>query len=461
MKADTGNLPKFDPFQFCQWIEQQVSSAESHIAPLGLGSYDGIFELSDLGAYQTVLVALHGVDLLQAVAIALRRNIRPILASPSLPLSRLHELALTIGARAVLVNTLSQSRDRGPKLIRTEGLGPTSPAGANELVLLTSGTSGINSACLFSIERLLLNASMHAESIGLRSTDRMLTVLPLTFSFTFVAQILSAFLQKMSLVVASPPFAPRIFCENILKNSISVTSLTPFYVKELLTSSHELPRNLRVLTVGGDNLPRPLVESLLSQRLGNELYLTYGLTQAGPRVTTLSAHVEKGHRLASVGRPLQGIEAWLEQIQKDGTGSLAVRTPCAANAQIGRIDNQMNELEAANRVVQTGDIFQIDDSGYLYFIHRISDVIIQAGEKVSLGSIRARAEQIPAVVKVTTRMIQPAGPVGRRYVLILYTHVADRLFLEQNTRDFLRNLRPAERPADVEWHSADSVLTAK
>jgi len=49
--------------------------------------------------------------------------------------------------------------------------------------------------------------------------------------------------------------------------------------------------------VGGDSLAPEHVADLLRARPGRELYLTYGLTQAGARVSTLSAHAEPGEIL--------------------------------------------------------------------------------------------------------------------------------------------------------------------
>ena len=37
---------------------------------------------------------------------------------------------------------------------------------AGEIVLLTSGTSGISSACVFDLPQLMLNATRHMNSIG-------------------------------------------------------------------------------------------------------------------------------------------------------------------------------------------------------------------------------------------------------------------------------------------------------
>ena len=58
--------------------------------------------------------------------------------------------------------------------------------------------------------------------------------------------------------------------------------------------------------MGGDALAPELVARLVELRKGKEVYITYGLTQAGPRVSTLAAHAEPASRFASVGLPHEG-----------------------------------------------------------------------------------------------------------------------------------------------------------
>ncbi|MFH3651893.1 AMP-binding protein, partial [Acinetobacter baumannii] len=76
------------------------------------------------------------------------------------------------------------------------------------------------------------------------------------------------------------------------KYKITISSITPLLVKNLLKSNCGIPNSLKTLTVGGDFLNPTYTQQLLNLYPNLELYLTYGLTEAGPRVATLAAHNE-------------------------------------------------------------------------------------------------------------------------------------------------------------------------
>ncbi len=109
----------------------------------------------------------------------------------------------------------------------------TLPYEPGEVVLLTSGTSGIFSGCVFDSAALLLNARRHAASIGQSAADRLLINLPLFYSFAFVAQLLSSYVLGNEVVLATPPFTPIHYHRTLLDLGITLSSLTPVMVTAL------------------------------------------------------------------------------------------------------------------------------------------------------------------------------------------------------------------------------------
>jgi long-chain acyl-CoA synthetase len=97
-----------------------------------------------------------------------------------------------------------------------------------------------------------------------------------------------------------------------------------------------------VLSVGGDHLERELAARLVELRKGKEVYLTYGLTQAGPRVCTLAAHSAPANRYSSVGLPHEGTEVWLQPVE-DGSGrqQLYVKSATVMKRSIGRVEGRL------------------------------------------------------------------------------------------------------------------------
>jgi acyl-CoA synthetase (AMP-forming)/AMP-acid ligase II len=161
------------------------------------------------------------------------------------------------------------------------------------------------------------------------------------------------------------------------------------------------------LSVGGDALEPDLVAKLVELRKGKEVYITYGLTQAGPRVSTLAAHAEPSARFSSVGLAHEGTTVSLHPVE-DGSGrkQLYVNSATVMKRPIGRVEGRPRNDLVAPQTIATGDAFDQDTDGYLYFQGRLSDFISRKGEKISLAAVRRLAAELPCVVSAKTHIIK-------------------------------------------------------
>ena len=62
----------------------------------------------------------------------------------------------------------------------------------------------------------------------------------------------------------------------------------------------------------------------------------------------------------------------------------------------------------APRTIATGDWFDLDQDGYLYFKGRLSDFLSRKGEKISLAAVRRLSAGLPHVVSARTRVFKHA-----------------------------------------------------
>jgi long-chain acyl-CoA synthetase len=182
---------------------------------------------------------------------------------------------------------------------------------------------------------------------------------------------------------------------------VTSSSLTPYMVRGLLDGNWKPSSALRMLTVGGDVLAADDVKRLLDLAGGMEVHLTYGLTEAGPRVSTLAAHHEPQRRWSSVGLPLADVAVSLRH-ETDGVGELLVTTDTALRRKVGLEEGRASSCFVGPNQIATGDLFQLDDAGYLYYRGRLSDFIVLNGSKVSLASIRRVADALPGVLASST-----------------------------------------------------------
>lgn len=269
-----------------------------------------------------------------------------------------------------------------------------------EIMIMTSGTSGGNTACVHSISSVIKNAEMHNKALGINSTDRQLVILPMYYSFAMIAQTIGALISGCELIIDGPPFTVERFSNLIDEQKISVAAITPTLVRNILNSNINM-KKIRVLSVGGDQLESNDVKRLFELGLSKELYLTYGLTEAGPRVATLSVHLADQEDYDSIGYPLDEIKVKIDNADSNNIGELLISSPTVMLRKIGINGSQQIEKE---NFLSTGDIFQITNKGLLKFKGRMRDFVIHKGEKVNLKSINQLVERYPNILYAKTSL---------------------------------------------------------
>jgi long-chain acyl-CoA synthetase len=386
----------------------------------------------------------------------------PALLPPGMPAARLRDISKTMGARAVGAIRLPSVEFGANEFAEIGGLHiaflPPSAepaAAAGQVVVLTSGTSGTASGCVFDIESLLLNGQRHAEAIGQRNDDVVLVNLPLYFSFALIAQALASLVCGNRLIISGPPFNGTTYQRILRDYGVTISSLTPVLIRSMLQADAGFLNDLRVLTVGGDALEPEMVARLLEIRHGGELYLTYGLTQAGPRVSTLAAHAEPPRRYSSVGRPMAGTNVFLRPVNgARDLKQLYVTSETVMARAIGRVEGRP-DYDSAARTVATGDAFEQDDDGYLYFTGRLSDFISRKGEKISLSAVRRLVSQLPQVLSTKTTVVEHKDG-GEDFDLELCLN--DGIEAPADPREILRGvLRRTEMPRAIRIEAAKEM----
>jgi len=307
-----------------------------------------------------------------------------------------------------------------------------------DVLILTTGTSGSQTACVHTVESLVCNASMTNRALDITAADRQLVVLPMYHSYGLITQSLGSIISGCELIIDGPPFNANRFADLIRKESISICGITPTIARDLLGRGTVLPP-LRSMSIGGDRLFPHEVKSLLSKPFVNELYITYGLTEAGPRVSVLPAHTAPVETFDSVGTAFSGVSTRIESPNPDGVGQLLVKTPSVCRRKVGA--NILRQPFTSDGFLETGDLFTKDASGYLRYVARNADIVIVKGEKLNTRSIDLVAESHPDVECARTT----AGDVNS---LVMRLWAKDDKVLDlENIRRFMRSsLRLHEVP---------------
>jgi acyl-CoA synthetase (AMP-forming)/AMP-acid ligase II len=423
----------------------------------------------DLTPGTPVLVAMpNDAEFITVVFALLAVGAVPVPVTPAAPPARLRQLATALGAGAVVSPRITPELQGNNRRYPIAGIGELVVVHdtdvlqhtPGDIILLTSGTSGVFSGCLHRFDSLLRNAARHADAIGQRDTDTVLINLPMYFSYAFVAQMLATLLVGGRAVVSGPPFARRSYISAIQEHGVRLSALTPAVVKSISRTGLELPGQLRIVTVGGAALDPAFVAEVVRRNPALQVYLTYGLTEAGPRVATLAAHREPAQRYSSVGLPLSGVRVRLEETDSSGVGELIVDTDTAMVRRVGNLDTPKALTDRPGTTIRTGDLFSMDSDGYLFFRGRLPKYIVSRGEKVCLQSVRAITEQFPGVI--AARAWAEKDSSGET-VFALDVYISDTAPVTEPAirRHLVEHLLRAEWPARIMLHLASSLGWAK
>ncbi len=263
-----------------------------------------------------------------------------------------------------------------------------------DVLILTTGTSGSQTACVHTVESLVCNAGMTNRTLDITAADRQLVVLPMYHTYGLVTQTIGSIISGCELRIDGPPFNAGRFADLIGTACISVCGITPTIARDLLANGTVLPP-VRSMSIGGDRMSPQEVTGLLAKPFINELYITYGLTEAGPRVSVLPAHAAPIDTYDSVGIAFAGVATRIERPNEDCVGQLAVKTPSVCRRKVG--GNILRQPFTSDGYLETGDLFTKDDAGYLRYVARKAEILVVKGEKLNTRSIDLVAQSHPDV----------------------------------------------------------------
>lgn len=265
-------------------------------------------------------------------------------------------------------------------------------------ILYTSGSTGMPKGVTLS--HLNMVTALRSINEYLKNTDSEIIINILPFSFDYgIYQIFLSFFCGGTLVIHNDIIFFSKVIETINKRRVTAFPIVPALGNILLRLNPD-PKmlvSLRYITNTAQRLPEPLIFSLKKMLPDVEIYSMYGLTEC-KRISYLDPEkilVKPG----SVGKPMPNVEVFLVddegmRISKPNTqGYLVVR---GSNVMMG----YWNKEEDTNKILKmgyypmekvlfTGDIFQFDEDGDLYFIARMDDIFKVGGQKVSPAEIES------------------------------------------------------------------------
>lgn len=288
------------------------------------------------------------------------------------------------------------------------GEGPLHPPLSVDLagVVYTSGSTGEPKGVAVSHQTMTFVADSIIEYLEMDSSERILCVLPLSFGYGLY-QLLTC-MRSGGTLVLEPGFAFAGRVVSLLSDQ-KVTALpgVPTVFGVLLSlrglADREFPE-LRTLTNAGGPMSEPMIQTLRSTFPNARFFSMYGQTEA-QRICYLPPD-QLELRPTSVGIPIPGTEAWIEDADGNvpvpgAVGELMVRGTHVMLEYWNKPEATAEKLRPGRwpweRVLATGDLFRRDEEGYLYFVSRRDDIIKSRGEKVVPKEIEDLLHTAPGV----------------------------------------------------------------
>lgn len=301
------------------------------------------------------------------------------------------------------------SYDVAPADAATE-LSADLPADGKTNVFYTSGTTSQPKAVAFDGEQMWIGAYQVVMEHGIDQTDLSVVTTPWYHMVTSDAWLYPHWLAGATTLIHSE-FDPVEVLELIEDHEASGLLAVPTQLSLLNDAQEEGgydTNSLAYVRTGGSVVSKDLVERT-SKLLSDQVYNTYGMTEAGPDLTFAHPTVQDDHP-GTIGKeafswelrvvetaPIDEIPDPEAVIEPGEQGEIIARGPGVPD---GYIDNPEAEKRSFfGEWLRTRDVARVDEDGFLYITDRVDNMFISGGENIYPAEIERSFDSHEAVIE--------------------------------------------------------------
>ena len=234
-------------------------------------------------------------------------------------------------------------------------------------IMNTSATTGQFKSVPLRWGQIRAHVEASQEVLGKTEQDNWLMVLPL-FHVSGLSILMRSLYNGTAMTIMESYDEEQVL-QYIHDGRINMMSLVPTILKNL--EPRITHHQLRVILLGGEFIPRPLVDACVAKQL--PIYKTYGMTETFSQSVTMPVLLNL-NKLDSVGKPLPGMTVHIVNPDVDGVGEIHLNGPMVMRGYINR--------EPIHGDFNTDDMGYVDEDGFLYILNRRTDLIISGGENI-------------------------------------------------------------------------------
>ena len=260
------------------------------------------------------------------------------------------------------------------------------------VILFTSGSEGSPKGVLLSHNNIVSNIIQTECVVGLNKSDLLFNVLPMFHSFGLTVATLTPFMYGSKVFLYPSPLHHRIIPELIYEIGATTMFATDTFLKNYSRVAHPYDFNSMRFVLGGAESVKTDNRYTWSERFGVRLLEGYGTTECSPVITLNNSVFCK---FGTVGQFLPAIEYRLKKVEGvDDGGILQVRGPNVMKGYFLSSNPGVLKPLDADGWYDTGDVVDVDSTGYLIIKDRVKRFAKIAGEMISLTSVEEIAKNM-------------------------------------------------------------------